>query len=135
MAKASQRQFLVQADGLEGYWARKSGGAITADTTKAYDGGSVTPDLISAPPSAENVTTGRTYDEDRDGPILRRLRPLVGVFRTTISVTPTDADLVAIGEPVVYPDALLVGLTEPDADAGSGDAADFDLEWAISSYR
>lgn len=135
MPKASQRQWLVRVDGIEGLWARKTGGAITADTTKAYDGGNPTPDLISAPPSAENVTVGRTYDEDRDGPILRRLRPLVGVFRTTVSVTPTDADLVAIGEPIVYAGALLVGVTESDVDAGSGDASDFDLEFAISSYR
>lgn len=133
--KSSKRQFLVRADTLEGFWARKTGGNITADVSKAYDGGNPIPDLISSPPAADNVTLSRTFDPDRDLEILRRLRPLVGSFRTTVTWTPTDADMVAIGPPVTYSDALLVAINEPEVDAGSGDAADFDLEFAISNYR
>ena len=133
--KSSQRQFLVRVDGIDGLFATKAGGNITAEVSKAFDGGSTTPDLISAPPSADNVTTGRTYEPERDAPIMARLRPMVGSFRTTLSVTPTDADLVAVAPPTTYSNALLVGLVEPEANAGSGDAAMFELEWAISNFR
>lgn len=133
--KSSQRQFLVRVDSIPGFFATKSGGNVAADTTKAYDGGNPIPDLISAPPSAENVTVSRTYDPDRDDAIIRALLPMVGVMRTTVSVTPTNADLVAIAPPRVYSDALLVGVTDPDVDASSGDAAVFELEFAISNYR
>lgn len=133
--KSSQRQFLVKVEGIEGYFARKTGGNISAATSKAFDGGNPVPDLISAPPEAENVTCERTYDIQRDDEILRRLRPLVGVWRTTVSVTPTDRDLVAAAPPTTYPNALLVGIQEPEVDASSGDPATFALEFAISSYR
>ena len=39
-----------------------------------------------------------------------------------------------IGDPVVYPDALLVAVNEPEADSGSGDAAVFELEFAVASF-
>jgi hypothetical protein len=51
-----------------------------------------------------------------------------------VSVTPTDRDLNVTGEPVTYPEALLVGITDPDVDAASGDAARFELEFAIPSF-
>lgn len=133
--KSSQRQFLVKVEGIEGYFARKTGGNIAAETSKAYDGGNPTPDLISSPANAEDVNCGRTWETERDAPLFRRLRPLVGVWRTTVSVTPTDRDLVVSGEPTTYPGALLVGVTEPEVDASSGDPAEIELVFAVSSFR
>lgn len=132
MAKSSQRQFLVRVGDIPGYFVTKSGGSITADVTKAYDGGDPSPDLIAAPPNVENLTLSRNFDPLRDGPILRNLRKQVGVFESTITVTATDRDYIAADEPVVYSPALLVGVTEPDADAGSGDQAMYSLEFAVS---
>lgn len=133
--KSSQRQFLVRVDGLLGFFARKSGGNVSAEVTKSYDGGSLVPDLVSAPPNTDNITVGRTYDPDRDAADLARLRPLVGSLRTTVSVTPTDADLVAIAPPTTYSDALLVGLNEVEVDAGSGELAEYELEFAVAQVR
>jgi hypothetical protein len=135
MSKASARQFLVKVEGIDGYFATKQGGNVSSDVTKAYDGGSLTPDIVTAPPTAENVTVTRHYDPDRDDTVMRTLLPLVGAWETTVSVTPTDADLVAAAPPRTYPKARLVGVTEPEVDSGSGDAAMFGLEFAIANYR
>ena len=132
---SAQRQFLVKVSGIDGYFMSKSGGNISADVTKVYDGGSLSPDVIASPPEAEDVTVSRAFDPGRDGELLVRLRQQVGRFRTTVSVTPTDADLVAQGAATVYPNALLVGMNEPEYDSSGGDAASFELVWAIGSYR
>lgn len=132
---SSARQFLVKVDGVEGYWSQKTGGRITAETSKTYDGGNLVPDIISAPPQAENITLTRPYKAGRDAELARRLKPLVGAFRATVSVTPTDKSMVAVAPPEVYPDALLVGFRTPDVDASSGDAATIELEFAIADYR
>lgn len=135
MPKSAQRQFLVKVSGIDGYFMTKSGGNISADSTKVYDGGVTKPDILSATPEVENISVSRAFDQFRDGPVLAKMRGRVGRFVTTVSVTPTDRDLVAIGSPVVYSDALLVGLNEPEADASSGDAATFEMEFAVSSVR
>jgi len=135
MAKSSQRQFLVKVSGIDGYFMTKSGGNISADTTKVYDGGEEVPDVLASPPEADNVTCSRGYDYNRDGALLRSLRRQVGRFSATVSVTPTDRDLIASGDPTVYPKALLVGLTEPDVDASSGDVSTFELEFAVGAFR
>mgnify|MGYP000123693160 CR=1 FL=1 len=134
MGKSAQRQFLIKVAGIDGYFATKSGGDISSDTNKVYDGGSDTPDVLAGPAEADNITVSRSFDLQRDAPVLARLRQLVGRWTTTVSVTPTDRDLIAVGAPQVYPDALLVGLTEPETDASSGDAAEFELEFAIGTY-
>jgi hypothetical protein len=133
--KASQRQFLVKVAGIEGYFMTKSGGNISADTSKVYDGGKIDPEVIASPAEADDVSVSRGFDPYRDGPILADLRRRVGRFRATVSATPTDEDLVAIGEATVYPEALLTGLNEPEHDASSGDAATFELTFAIGAWK
>lgn len=134
MPKSSQRQSLVKVSGIEDYFASKSGGNITADSSKVYDGGQVTPDVMTGPAEADNITVSRPYDLARDEPVLRRLRKVVGTWTTTVSVTPTDKDLIATAQPQVYANAVLVGLTEPEVDASSGDAKTYELEFAVGSY-
>lgn len=133
MAFSAQRQFLVTVSGIDGRFMSKSGGGITSDSTKVYDGGAINPQIVTSPKEVENITVGRAYDQGRDEPILVALRPQVGRYTTTITVQPADADLVAIGSPSVYSGAVLVGITEPDYDSGSGDVAMFELEFAIVS--
>jgi hypothetical protein len=135
MSKSSARQFLVKVDTVEGFWAQKEGGNVAADSTKVYDGGNLKPDVITNPAEAEDVTVTRPFDVDRDDDVIRRLLPLVGSWETTVSVTPTDADLVAVAQPRVFPKARLVGVNEPEVDAASGDPATVGLVFAISDYR
>jgi hypothetical protein len=131
--KSAQRQFLVKVSGIDGYFANKTGGNVTAGTTKVYDGGNLVPDVMSSPSEVDNITVSRAFDLIRDEAIVTLLRTQVGRWRTTISVTPTNEDLMATGKPVVYADALLVGFTELEVDASGGDAATYELEFAVSS--
>lgn len=135
MPKSSQRQFLVKVQGIDGNFMTKTGGNSSSDVTKAYDGGSAVPDLIAAPKDVENVTVTRGFDPIRDGGLLQTLRSKVGVFTTTISVTPTDRDYAAVIDPIVYSPALLVGLNEPEVAADSGDLATFELVFAVGDVR
>lgn len=132
--KSSQRQFLWNVDGISSPFAQKTGGEVTSDATKVWDGGAVTADVIAAPAEVGDVTLTRPYDPERDQPIIDRLLTLVGQWRTTISGQPLTGDMRAARvKPRVYPGALLIGVREPETDAGSGDAADYELTFAVPS--
>jgi hypothetical protein len=132
--KAAKRQFLVKVDGIDGYWAEKSGAEIKSDTNKVYDGGSLVPDVIAAPAEIDDVVVTRPYDPDRDQAVINLLKRRVGQWTTTISVTPTEADLTVASAPGdTYPNALLTGVSPPESDASSGDAAEIELTFSVGS--
>lgn len=131
--KAAQRQFLWTVNGIANTFAQKTGGEVTADATKVWDGGATKAEVIAAPPEVGDLTLTRPYDPERDQPILDRLIGLVGQWRTTVSGQPLGSDMrVARGvKPRVYPEALLIGVREPEHDAESGDKADYELTFAV----
>lgn len=132
--KSSQRMYLVKVNGIDGYFQTKTGGNIAAETSKVYDGGSLKPDIVAGIPDAEDVTVSRAFEAARDGALLKQLKQRVGSWFTTVSVQPTDATFVAIGDPTVYANALLKGVNESDVDSSSGDAANYELVFAVGSY-
>jgi hypothetical protein len=131
MTKSAQRHFLVTVSGVGGTFQTFTGGRRSSEVTKEYDGGSIDPDVLTGPPDIENVTVGRAYDPPRDDAIIRRLRERVGRFEATINVQPLDRDMVRTGRPTSYT-GILIGLTAPEVNSGSGDTARFELEFAIS---
>jgi hypothetical protein len=132
--KASNRQFLIKVDGIDGLFAQKTGGEVTSDTNTVWDGGSQTPDLVAAPAATSDVVLTRPYDPDAHQEVLNNLVAKVGTWRTTITLTPTYSDLSAARvKPRVYSNALLKGVREPEPDASSGDASDFELTFAVSA--
>lgn len=132
--KSSARQFLWMVDGIASPFAQKSGGEVTSDATKVRDGGSLTADVIAAPPEVGDITLTRPYDPERDQPIIDVLLTRVGQWRTTITGQPLTGDMrVARVKPRVYPGALLIGVREPEADADSGDAATYELTFSAPS--
>lgn len=133
--KSAKRQQLVKVAGITGYWMTKTGGEITADTTNAYDGGALQPTKLAGPANASNVVLSRVYDTARDNTVVVQLKQLVGRYSSTISAQPTDSNLAPVGKPSVYPGALLVRLTEPELDAGSGDPGILELEFAVSGWQ
>jgi hypothetical protein len=134
MPKIAKRQSLVSIEGIDGLWATKTGGNVTADVTPVWDGGADHPEQMAGPASAENVVVSRPVDEIRDLSQIKALRPQVGRLQSTITVQPTNKDLFPVGEPTVYPEALLVHLNEPEYDAASSDPQVIELEWAISQF-
>jgi hypothetical protein len=132
--KAAKRQFLVKVDGIDGYWAQKTGAEIKSSNNKVYDGGSLVPDVISAPAQVDDVVVIRPYDPVRDQAVVNQLKQRVGQWTTTVSISPTEADLtVANVSGDTYPNALLVSIKPPEADAASGDAAELQLTFAVGS--
>lgn len=128
--KSAQRQFLVKVTGIAGFFANKSGGEVTADASRVYDGGSLNPEVMTSPAQTGDITVSRPFDRARDYPVQRQLQSKVGTWRTTVHVTPTDEMLVATDEPTVYT-AVLTGVTPPETDAASGDPAVLELTFAV----
>jgi hypothetical protein len=132
--KMSQRQMLWTIEGIPGRWATKTGGDVSADVSPVWDGGEDHPEQMSGPASADNVTLTRPVDDERDLAELKRLRKLVGRFTGTITGQPTNKDLFPIGDPTVYPDALLQSMSEPEYDASSSDPQTVSVTFAISDF-
>jgi len=128
---AAARQQLVEVAGWPGYFATKTGGEVTAEVGKEWDGGSLKPENLAGPAETGNVTCGRPYRPSVHGPIRKAWAKQVGRLRTTVSVWDTDPDLGPIGQPTVYANALLVRLTPPEADASSSAAGRIELEFAV----
>jgi len=128
---SAQRQFLVTVAGLDGKWMNKTGGRESAANSKVYDGGELIPENVAGPSETDNVTVSRGFKRDRDAAVLAKLRGKSGKWTTTITVQPTDADLVPVGKPTVYSNALLVGMSDPDYDSNGSDPAVIELEFAV----
>lgn len=128
-----QMNFLVSVSGISGLFQTKTGGDTSSDVTKNWDGGSLTPAMLTTPASTDNITVSRAWDTSRDRTAHAAARKKVGRWVTTVSVTPTNDDLVAVASPTVYSNAVLVRVSEPPVDSSSGDPATFELEFAVGS--
>ena len=144
--KISQRQIVAEiapsqvagashnrGPAFSAYFAQISGGEITAAVEKVYDGGSIFPEVLCAPPEIGDITLTRHYDADRDGPSIKMIRAMVGSVYYNLNIYDMDCNLKVYGTERVYPNALLVGLTEPEGDSSSGAPAMFSLTFSISS--
>lgn len=137
MPKIAQRQFLTKIAGVDGFWATFSGGEVSVEHTRQFDGGAKVPDLLTGNPQISDVTVSRGYDPVRDAPIRSQLMRGLAEgrsFRTTITRTPTDEDFSPIGAPEVY-EVQLKSVTPSDADANSADAARLQLVFSTRSVR
>lgn len=132
MAKASQRHFLVTVQGIPGTWRTSSGGGAEAEVTLDYDGGSEVPDMLGGVPEFEDIEVVRTLDPVVDAAWLDPLRRGVGKLRRTVSRQPTDANMIRVGKPLVFPNCLLKGYAEVETDASSSDPAEITLTWATT---
>lgn len=130
---AAQRQALVKVSGIPGYFARRTGGNVSADSTPVWEGGRITPDQLGSPAVTENITVGRPYRPGRDRDVLRDMKRVCGRWRTTVSEQDTDAEFVAVGKPFVWSNALLVGVNVPETDAASGDPKSYELVFAVEN--
>lgn len=130
---SAQRMWIIKVAGIDGNWQTFSGGERTAEVSRNYDGGSLTPETIASPAETANVVVSRSYQQARDAAVFAALRQKVGRWRTTVSKTPTNEDMVTVGQPVTYSNALLVRISEPEADSSSGDVSMFELEFAVGS--
>ncbi|WBF78983.1 tail tube protein [Arthrobacter phage Bolt007] len=130
--KATKQNFITKVEGVPGNWRTWSGGASSADTSLDYDGGNPTPEILSGPPSFDDIEVVRTFDPIADAAWVRTLRKQVGRSRHTLTKFATDINFVAIGTPDTYPNCVLKGIAEPETDAASGDASEITLTFATT---
>jgi len=143
MAKTAQRQVVAEIKPVSvggrrgprfnGKFAQVSGGEITANVEKVYDGGALFPDVLCAPPEVGDITVTRHFDPQRDGAALKKLRQMIGSAYYDVYVYTLNCDLKEAGTERVYAKALCVGLSEAEGDASSGAPASFALTFSISA--
>ena len=129
----TQRLVTVAAWGTD-YWAKAEGGEISGDATEVWDGGAEQPDYIGGRAMTSNLTVTKPYRPGRDAARLREMARQVMKLRTTVTLQDTDADLIGgvYGPPDVYANCLLVRVKMPEAEAGSSDVDEIELEFATS---
>lgn len=141
MAKVSQRQIVAKVEPTKKgqpswstperpWFSQVSGGEIQASVEKVYDGGARHPEVLCGPSEVGDITVTRHYDPQSDGGKLAFYRQRVGQARFNLSIFTTNCELKVPGYSRVYPNALLVNITEPDGDASSGAPSTFSLTFA-----
>jgi hypothetical protein len=130
-APATKRQSLVSVGGVDfGYWSTKTGGEVSSSVTEVWDGGAARPSKLASPATTKNIVLSKPYRNSQDQALCKRLTGLVGIWVTTVTVQDTDASLIPVGEPTVYPGSLLMRVQPPDHDASSGDGKMLEIEFS-----
>lgn len=136
--KAAERQFLVTVAALGARtFTEQTGGEKKAEVTKWRDGGAISSDNIFSPPETSDVVLKNGYDPDVDGAMLSNLLGQIGVLSTTITKVPLFGDMSRIAgvKPFVYTGAVLSGVKIPDVNANSGEAATYELTFAVNNLN
>lgn len=134
MARADQRRVTVVVEGIDlGEMDTRSGGAITAESTKHRPGGMRDEIDYGGPVSIEDLELTGVYDLDVLHPKVPALRAIVGrPNTTTVTEQPLDRDGNAKGKPDVYRGSL-VGLAPPEFDANAtGDVGKLTITVSVS---
>lgn len=131
---SSVRQHSVSITGLEGVWAKASGGVPSVDVSESYNGGAKIPDLTMGRVKYSNLTLERPFNPNRDRAMIRFLEQhLGGTWTASITDQDLDANEIAVGKPTVYTGCVPVSVTGPEYDAESSDAGRVSLEFRIQS--
>lgn len=128
--KSNESHFIVTVGGIPYPFAVKTGGEVSGDVTKVFDGGATAPDLIPGRRLVGDLIISAPYARARDQAQIDRLMSRVLVERQPISIQPTDSDYIVDGDPMVYPDCLLMRVTPPNVNAGGSDAATWEMAWS-----
>ena len=121
------------SDGTLAYFSQVTGGEITASVEKVYIGGKLFPEVLCAPAEIGDITLTRHYDASVDGAFLGSIRQMVGRAYFDIQIDELNCNVATPEMQRNYPEALLVGLTEPDGDAASGAPSTYSLTFSIQS--
>lgn len=128
----SKRQNLVTIAAIPNRtFSVMAGGEKSGSTSTWYDGGATVPVVIGGQPEVGEITLTNAFDPERDAQILQTLKAQVNILRTTITRAHLAGDMtrVAAAKPDVWTDALLTGITPPEADANSGDTSTYELKF------
>lgn len=124
----------INAGGKPRYFASKTGGDVTAESSTEYDGGSLVPEPVAGPATIANIVLTLRYKPAVDHAAVKALRKQVGSYVDTLNVLDTDAQFRPLPgvEPDVYPGALLVGVGGINLDRNGTGARTCDLTFQVS---
>lgn len=134
MARVDQRRITVKVGSVDlGVMDSKSGGGVTAETTKARPGGMADEKDFGGIVTVEDVELTAIYDLDKIHPKVTQLRSLVGVpDAAVVTEQPLDRDKNAKGKPDVYKGSLSA-VNPPDYDANAtGDVGKLGITVSVS---
>jgi hypothetical protein len=133
-ATSSVRQHAVSVAGLEGVWAKVSGGVPSVDVAESYNGGAVVADLTMGRVKYSNITVDRPFNPLRDRPMIRFIEANLGkTWSTTITDQDLDANEMAVGEPSVFTGCVPVSVTSPEFDTEGSTASRVVIEWKVQT--
>lgn len=137
LAPSAQRQFLVSLSipgvSIPGLWAQRTGGEGQVSVTKSWDGGALSPDVLTSTPDFTDVVITRPYKRDRDAAIVAALKPLIGAVVGTISQQATDANLIKAATAPETWTGVLTHVKSPETDAGGSAASTITLTFSPTS--
>lgn len=129
LTPAPGRHALVTVAGLGLVFTAMTGGNRVAEWE--VDDSTGAPQLRVGRVRTEPIVLTAALSPHRDLEGLVRLKAAVGIGRYTITRQWTDANWTPVGDPELYPDCVLVGVTNPE----TGDTADevsFSLTFATT---
>lgn len=133
-ATSSVRQHAVTVAGIEGPWAKVSGGVSSVDVSESYNGGAAVPDLTMGRVKVSNLTVDRPFNPMRDRTVIRFIEAnLGGTWSTTITDQDLDANEQTVGEPVVFSGCVPISVTPPEYDTEKSDASRVVIEFRVQT--
>ncbi len=128
---ASESDFLITVDGIQGYWATLAWDGISTETSKSWNGGDDFPTTVVGKSDPGSMTVTRPYDPRVDSDLVHKLIATSG-WRTSASSQPIMNDKTVVGKPLVFSDIILTAVKPPDSTAGSSAAAMLSLTFGVS---
>lgn len=126
--RSSQYSVTVSLDGSPlGVFDKFEGGEGDSEETKYRPGAMGAEESLGGQQTRANFTVGRRYRLDRDHAKFPSIDSKRGKGRVVASKQPLDTDGNPYGKPLVYT-GTLKGVTAPDHDSMSDDAAMLELE-------
>lgn len=122
---SSQRAFKVEVSPTLGACTGMTGGAVQQPSSKFYQGGAATPELVRGRRVISDVTVTKGFKAARSPQLIQSLIKAMNSTVFKIVKQPLDEDGIAVGRALVYTGCRLVTVTPPayneqsDADAAT----------------
>lgn len=129
----SESQWLIQVSGIPGTFQTKTGGDVSVEHQKEFDGGSLVPTISQGKPMLADLTVGRSYQVPRDQQLAAQLEDRLKSgrrFEAAITCTPLDEAQVPCGTAKTF-QGTLQKVTSPEGNANSATKSRFELTFTV----
>jgi len=128
------RQHAVSVAGIDGVWAKLTGGEAQITVAESWNGGATVPDITKGRKTVSNIVVDRPFTAARDRPAIRLLESLMATgWTTTVTDQDLDSNDQAIGDPVVFTGCSPIKVTGPTFDTEKADGGRFIVEFRVQT--